>query len=54
MAALALESDEVLVPVDAESTGSLADIGLSAPKYFPSPLVSTPDGMVCVGGRLTP
>ena len=48
------ESDELFVPVDAEVTGSLADVGLSAPRFFPSPLVSTADGLVCVGGRLTP
>ena len=54
MAALPLESDELFVPIDAENTGSLADVGLSAPRFFPSPLVSTTDGLVCVGGRLTP
>src|SRR5262245_49462438 len=54
MAGLALEFDEVFVPVDAETTGALADLGLGAPRFFPSPLVSTPDGMVCVGGRISP
>ena len=54
MAHLPLESDELFVPIDAESTGSLGDVGLSAPRFFPSPLVSTTDGLVCVGGRLTP
>ena len=54
MAALPLESDELFVPIDVERTGSLADVGLSAPRFFPSPLVSTTDGLVCVGGRLTP
>jgi leucyl/phenylalanyl-tRNA--protein transferase len=54
MAGLTLQTDEVFVPVDAETSGSLADVGLSAPRFFPSPLHSTPDGMVCVGGRLTP
>jgi leucyl/phenylalanyl-tRNA--protein transferase len=43
-----------LVPVDAEITGRLADVGLSEPQFFPSPLVSTSDGLVCVGGRLAP
>ena len=54
MARLPQESDELFVPIDAEVSGSLADVGLSAPRFFPSPLVSTADGLVCVGGRLTP
>ncbi len=54
MATVSLESDELYVPVDAERTGSLADVGLSAPRFFPSPLDSTADGLVCVGGRLSP
>ena len=54
MAELPLESDELFVPIDAVRTGALADVGLSAPRFFPSPLVSTPDGLVCVGGRLAP
>jgi leucyl/phenylalanyl-tRNA--protein transferase len=54
MVELPLESDELFVPVDAESTGALADVGLSAPRFFPSPLVSTSDGLICVGGRLAP
>jgi leucyl/phenylalanyl-tRNA--protein transferase len=54
MAVSTLPSDELYIPVDAQRTGSLADLGLAAPKYFPSPLVSTIDGLVCVGGRLTP
>ena len=41
MAQLPPESDELFVPIDAESTGSLADVGLSAPQFFPSPLEST-------------
>ncbi len=54
MAELPLESDELFVPIEAEDTGSLADVGLGAPRLFPSPLASTADGLVCVGGRLTP
>jgi leucyl/phenylalanyl-tRNA---protein transferase len=54
MAELPLESDELFVPIEAEETGSLADVGLGAPRLFPSPLTSTVDGLVCVGGRLTP
>ena len=54
MAARPHESEELFVPIDAERTGSLADVGLSPPRYFPSPLESSPDGLVCVGGRLSP
>jgi leucyl/phenylalanyl-tRNA--protein transferase len=54
MAQLATASAELYIPVDAECTGSLADVGLSAPKFFPSPLESTTDGLVCVGGSLAP
>jgi leucyl/phenylalanyl-tRNA---protein transferase len=54
MASLPLETDDVFVPVDAELTSSLAAVGLDAPRFFPSPLASTEDGLVCVGGRLAP
>ncbi len=54
MAGLMLESDELFVPIDAETAGSLDELGIPAPRYFPSPLVSTTDGLVCVGGRLAP
>ena len=52
MARLPQESDEIFVPIDARMTGSLADVGLDEPRFFPSPLASTEDGLVCVGGRL--
>jgi leucyl/phenylalanyl-tRNA---protein transferase len=54
MAAVVVESDELFVPIDAVNNGSLDDVGLSAPRHFPSPLDSTADGLVCVGGRLAP
>jgi leucyl/phenylalanyl-tRNA--protein transferase len=54
MARLPQESDDLFVPIEAEDSGSLAEVGLSAPHYFPSPLASTDDGLVCVGGRLAP
>jgi leucyl/phenylalanyl-tRNA--protein transferase len=54
MAPVPQESDKLFVPADCEVTGSLTDVGLSAPRFFPSPLVSTPDGLVCIGGRLKP
>src|SRR5262245_13420486 len=53
------DSDDLFVPVDAIEadaieTGSLAELGMTSPKLFPSPLVTTADGLVCVGGRLSP
>jgi leucyl/phenylalanyl-tRNA--protein transferase len=51
---LPLDTDDLFVPIDAESTGALADVGMRAPDRFPSPLNSTADGLICVGGRLTP
>lgn len=54
MATATLETDELFVPIDAEYTGALAEVGLSAPRFFPSPLVTTAEGLVCVGGRLAP
>jgi leucyl/phenylalanyl-tRNA--protein transferase len=46
--------DELLVPADVEHRPLPADIGLSAPRYFPPPTATTPEGLLCVGGRLTP
>jgi leucyl/phenylalanyl-tRNA--protein transferase len=47
-------SDELFVPVDA-ATGAAAEVpGLSSPQYFPPPTATTPDGLLCVGGRLSP
>jgi leucyl/phenylalanyl-tRNA--protein transferase len=54
MAQQPLESAELFVPIDAVSTGSLGDVGLTAPRYFPSPLDSAEDGLICVGGKLAP
>jgi leucyl/phenylalanyl-tRNA---protein transferase len=46
--------DELLVPVDAAPAGLPADVGLSYPRYFPPPTATSPDGLLCVGGRLSP
>jgi leucyl/phenylalanyl-tRNA--protein transferase len=54
MARLPQDSDELFVPADAVATGSLADVGLFEPRFFPSPLATSADGLVCVGGRLSP
>jgi len=47
-------SDDLFVPVDAEPAGLPADVGLSYPRYFPPPTATSPDGLLCVGGRLAP
>jgi leucyl/phenylalanyl-tRNA--protein transferase len=47
-------SDELFVPVDAAGGDLPADTGLSHPRFFPPPTATTPDGLLCVGGRLTP
>src|SRR5262245_64839837 len=47
-------SDELFVPVDAASGDLPAETGLSNPQYFPPPTATTPDGLLCVGGRLSP
>ena len=48
------DSDDLFIPADAEISGSLADVGLTQPRFFPSPLETSADGLVCVGGRLSP
>jgi leucyl/phenylalanyl-tRNA--protein transferase len=54
MARLSQDFDELFVPADAIATGSLAEVGLTQPRFFPSPLETSADGLVCVGGRLSP
>jgi leucyl/phenylalanyl-tRNA--protein transferase len=46
--------DELLVPLDVESTPLASDVGLSVPRFFPPPTATTPEGLLCVGGRLSP
>jgi leucyl/phenylalanyl-tRNA--protein transferase len=46
------ESDELFVPVDVP-TGMPIE-GLTPPRFFPPPTATTPDGLLCVGGRLSP
>jgi leucyl/phenylalanyl-tRNA--protein transferase len=43
---------EMLVPVDADLSSLPADIPL--PKFFPPPTCTSPDGLLCVGGELSP
>jgi leucyl/phenylalanyl-tRNA--protein transferase len=46
--------DELLVPLDVDSTPLARDVGLSAPRFFPPPTATTPEGLLCVGGQLSP
>jgi leucyl/phenylalanyl-tRNA---protein transferase len=46
--------DDLLVPADVDRRPMPAEIGLSAPRYFPPPTSTTSEGLLCVGGRLTP
>jgi leucyl/phenylalanyl-tRNA--protein transferase len=46
--------DELLVPLDADASPLPGEVGLSAPRFFPPPTATTPEGLLCVGGRLSP
>lgn len=46
--------DELFVPVDAGAQPLPDDIGLAPPRFFPPPTATTPDGLLCIGGRLAP
>jgi leucyl/phenylalanyl-tRNA--protein transferase len=48
------EQDTLYLPTDVDYRPLPDDIRLSAPHYFPPPTATTPDGLVCVGGRLSP
>jgi len=48
------ESDDLFVPADADRANVPSEIGLSAARFFPPPTATTPDGLLCVGGRLSP
>jgi leucyl/phenylalanyl-tRNA--protein transferase len=54
MAELPHESDDLFVPIDIRIDEAPLEIGLDPPQFFPSPLASTEEGLVCVGGRLAP
>jgi leucyl/phenylalanyl-tRNA--protein transferase len=47
-------SDDLFLPVGIEYEPLPADVQLSSPRYFPPPTATTPDGLLCVGGRLSP
>jgi leucyl/phenylalanyl-tRNA--protein transferase len=46
--------DELFVPLEVESHALPADIGLPPARFFPSPTSTTPEGLLCIGGRLSP
>ena len=46
--------DDLLVPFDVRPQPLPADVRLSRPKFFPQPTATTPEGLLCVGGQLTP
>jgi leucyl/phenylalanyl-tRNA--protein transferase len=46
--------DELFVPLDVESHAVPAGIGLPPARFFPSPTSTTPEGLLCIGGRLSP
>ncbi len=46
--------DELYVPVGVKGEPLPPDVGLSTPRYFPPPTATTPEGLLCVGGRLSP
>jgi leucyl/phenylalanyl-tRNA---protein transferase len=48
------EFDELFVPVDAAAHSAPPIAGLSPPRFFPPPTATTADGLLCVGGRLSP
>jgi leucyl/phenylalanyl-tRNA--protein transferase len=45
---------ELFVPVDAEARPLPADIVLPRSRFFPPPTSTTPEGLLCIGGQLTP
>jgi leucyl/phenylalanyl-tRNA--protein transferase len=46
--------DELFVPVDAPLHPSPAALGLGPSRFFPPPTATTPEGLLCIGGRLSP
>jgi leucyl/phenylalanyl-tRNA--protein transferase len=48
------QSDDLFVPAEAPARPLPADIALPPSRFFPPPTATTPDGLVCIGGRLAP
>jgi leucyl/phenylalanyl-tRNA--protein transferase len=54
MARQPFESDTLFLPAAAGHSAVPPEIGLSPPRFFPAPTATTPEGLLCIGGRLTP
>jgi leucyl/phenylalanyl-tRNA--protein transferase len=54
MARKPTETDTLYLPTDVEFQPLPKDVRLSAPRYVPPPTATSPEGLVCVGGRLSP
>jgi leucyl/phenylalanyl-tRNA--protein transferase len=48
------DQDTLYLPIGVEYRPLPADVRLSDPHFFPPPTATTPEGLVCVGGRLSP
>lgn len=46
--------DELFVPLDVDSRPVPAEIGLPPSRYFPPATSTTPEGLLCIGGRISP
>ncbi len=46
--------DELFVPLDAIVQPLPADVVLPPSRFFPPPTSTTPEGLLCIGGRLSP
>jgi len=46
--------DDLFVPQDVDAQPLPADIGLPPSRFFPPPTSTTPEGLLCIGGRLSP
>jgi leucyl/phenylalanyl-tRNA---protein transferase len=46
--------DELLVPFDVKPLPLPAEVGLDESRFFPSPTATTVEGLLCVGGQLSP
>jgi leucyl/phenylalanyl-tRNA---protein transferase len=48
------DQDTLYLPIGVEYRPLPDDVALSDPDFFPPPTATTPEGLVCVGGRLSP
>jgi leucyl/phenylalanyl-tRNA--protein transferase len=54
MARKPTELDTIYIPANVSYRPLPADVGLLRPRFFPPPTATTEDGLVCVGGQLSP